>query len=574
MKKTNKERFYESRGYKYALYCADEKNKCIPKYVRKQAIQWLDTIENNEDVYVDYKQFRVIQKILKLMNLPDNPRKTMLEAIDDYGYWMLVATLCTKKKSNNSRLYQRVLLEIARKNHKSFTTAIYMIICMVQGVPYSRYFCASPTLQLSKEVKLAMEKIIGCSPALRKEFKCTRDYIRMTSSNTEFMALAGTKDSMDGKLTHTAIIDEVGLLGNNRYVIESLSSSQIELEDKAIIQISTKYPSVSGDGNVFEEEISYLKDLLDDNKSTEQRYFSLLFEPDEELIKYWCENGTEEQRRVIIQANPNALKNENLYNEIFDKILLAEQFESRKQNCLCKHLNIQYFSMSNEKYIDSGQIERAFEDNEMNFYGKDIYIGIDLAQVRDNSSVSIGYFENGKVYCKVVLFIPEDQIDIKSATEKVDYRKMIEEGNCIVAGDWTCDYNIISEWIYNFIQENNCRCLFCGYDQREASALVYQLEGYGVPCIEVPQYSAVLGSPLAEMRKMIIDGDFKFNNFSYIKSNFVHAVVDYDTNMHMYLNKKKSNWKIDIAMSTADMVVGMLDVIKTKNADLIDDIYY
>ena len=62
----------ESRAYQYALWCKDSGNRYAPKYVKKQAVRWLDIVDGkNEDAYVCEKMFRKVCKLLKIIIHPD-----------------------------------------------------------------------------------------------------------------------------------------------------------------------------------------------------------------------------------------------------------------------------------------------------------------------------------------------------------------------------------------------------------------------------------------------------------------------------------------------------------------------
>ena len=526
---TKKERFLKSRAYKYALFCADNNNfDKIPKYVRLQCQKWLRIVNNETPYHIDYKIFIKINKLLKVMILPDNPNLSIYKALDDYAYLFIVAVLCTKDKNDN-RLYTNALLEIARKNHKSFTVAIIMIIQMILDNSFTRYFSVAPTLALSKEVQIAIKKIIGVSPLLRKEFKVNRDYVKFKSKENEFYPLAYSNDSLDGRLTPFFVVDECGLL-KNAYPIESLRSSQIELKNKTCILISTKYPTI--ETTPFEEEISRVKDILDGKTKNDDRYFALLYEPDEEIINNWSDSDKNDS--VIYHSNPNSINNTALFNEIKDKIELCKIYPSRKENVLTKHLNILYQTMGGELYIEYDNVMSCLSDDKFDCRNKNIYCGIDLADKSDNTSLTIGYYENGNVYAKNIIFVAEDCIEEKIKKEHVDYYKLIEDGYCIIAGDNTCDYNVICDYILNFIEENNCRVMALGYDQRNAGMLVYQLERNNVPCVEIPQHASVLNEPLKYLRKMILDNNFYYqDSYNYIAENYINAKVFHDNNLNI-----------------------------------------
>ena len=117
----------DSRAYKYALWCIEEGNRMVPKYVKKQAKAWIDIADGkNDEAYVDEKAFDKINKLLKLMFHPDL-KCPMDEGLEDYAWLLIVAVLCTKLKNDENkdiRYYITAVLEICRKNFKTFNSAV------------------------------------------------------------------------------------------------------------------------------------------------------------------------------------------------------------------------------------------------------------------------------------------------------------------------------------------------------------------------------------------------------------------------------------------------------------------
>lgn len=571
----NEEKFKESRIWKYINFCCDETNRDkVPKYVHLQCLELKEMILNDETVVVNYKKLGVINKILKLLYLPENLKQSMYVIIDDWGYLALFSCLCMENIEGNM-LFQKAVFEIARKNHKTALVAIIFICAMIFDNCMTRYFSVAPTGALSNEVKVAIAKFINSSPALRNEFKITRDWIKFKEKENTLYPLAYSNSSLDGRLTSLFLVDETALL-DNPYPIEAMFSSQVELTSKLGILISTKYPRMN---NPFEEEVSYCKRLLDEkNGSTRrERVFCLLYEPDEELKSYWNKMDTPEQLSIIYQSNPNSIKNPKLVETIKDKIALAKLYASRVQNVLLKHLNIPYQSLGAEAYVDRTLIEKAFIDNEdIDFTNKLVTIGIDLGEKYDNSATCISYVENGNVYSKVFTYIAEDMIEEKTRIEKVDYQKMIDEGHCIPCGDETTDFGMILEHLKQFVDDNNCRVISLNYDRRDASQIMYGAERLGWTTIEIPQHSSVLSAPLKILRKLIQDGRYKFCDYPYIIENFVNAKKMTDNNLNIYVSKKHSNGKVDIVFATIDALTTMIEEIEATyyNDEFIDDIYY
>ena len=170
----------ESKAYQYAQWAAKPKNRKAPRYVKLQAKAWLRIADGRDkEAYVDEKAYKRICKILKLMVHPDI-KCSMYEGLEDYAWFLITAVFCTKHRPTKYRYYITALLEIARKNFKTFNSAVIFIIGMLTEPRFSRFFSVAPDLKLSSELKLAIRKIIKASPALCDDgaFKLLRSEIR------------------------------------------------------------------------------------------------------------------------------------------------------------------------------------------------------------------------------------------------------------------------------------------------------------------------------------------------------------------------------------------------------------
>jgi phage terminase large subunit-like protein len=128
----------------------------------------------------------------------------MDEGLEDYAWLLIVAVLCTKLRNNENkdiRYYITAVLEICRKNFKTFNSAVIFILLMLTDPQFSRFFSVAPDLKLSNELKIAIRKIIKSSPLLAEDdvFKILRSEIRCLLTDSEYIPLAYSEDRMDGK---------------------------------------------------------------------------------------------------------------------------------------------------------------------------------------------------------------------------------------------------------------------------------------------------------------------------------------------------------------------------------------
>lgn len=536
----------DSRAYKYAEFCADEKNSYyVGRYVRKQCRLWVRIADGiDPEAYIDEKQFKKITKILKLIIHPDL-KTPMLIALEDYSILFITALFCTRSRRNNTRFYRTGLLEIARKNFKTFTSAIIFIIGLLTEEKFGRFFSVAPDLSLSSELQVAIKKIIKSSPCLNddKIFKMLRKEIRCKITESEYTPLAYSQDKMDGKLANMFLADECGAMDN--YPLEAMRSSQITLANPLGIIISTQYPN---DNNAMLDEIDEAKKILDELMDY-NRTFALLYEPDDELKvgDQWQTNDS-----ILYQANPVAIKFERMLETLKEKRTKAILYENRRENFLCKHCNIQYKGLGIEGYIDITKVKQCVSDVPDEFWnGKEVYVGLDLSQTDDNTSVAMTTYYEGKIYGKVWGFIPKEKQEVKSKNEKVDYQKFIDAGNCFACGDEVIDYRFVEEFILNLRNRYGVEIRQLGFDRYNAISSVQKLEAAENPieCVEIKQHSSVLHRPTKLLKEQILSKLFVYSDNRLLEINFQNARCTQDTNLNKYVNKKKSSGKVDMVIS-------------------------
>ena len=552
----------DGRAYKYAQWAVSETEGMVPHYVKVQAQQWMDIVDDyNEDAYVDEKEFEKICNLLKLMIHPD-VHCSIYDAMEDYAWLLITATLCTMWREGSEiyddnkvsfesckiRYYTTALLEISRKNHKTFYCAVIIILLMLTGVGFGRYFSVAPTLAQSSEVKLAVRKILKSSPLLVDEedpaFKILRSEVTCNINESNFTPLAYSNDNLDSRLANAFVADEAG--GMDSYPLEAMRSSQIEIINNLGMVISTQYPN---DDNVFIDEVDIAKKLLDGVLESEDvgTYFSLLYEPDDELKtgEIWQKDG-----RCIYQSNPIAVEKKAVYKNIIKKRTAAILYENNRENYLCKHNNIRYRGLGVEGYIDIQKVKLCFGEIEKEWWkGRKVWIGLDLSLSEDNTAAAMVTEENGIIYAKVLGFLPDGRIEQKTSKEHVNYKRCIDHGDCIACGDEVIDYSVVENKIMTLEEEYGVTIMQIGYDKWNAISSVQKFEAAGYECVEIKQHSSVLHAPTKLLKEKILSKEFVYNSNRLLEINFQNARCTEDTNLNKYVNKKKSAGKVDMVVS-------------------------
>ena len=88
-----------------------------------------------------------------------------------------------------------------------------------------------------------------------------------------------------------------------------------------------------------------------------------------------------------------------------------------------------------------------------------------------------------------------------------------------------------------------------GYDRWNAISTVQKLENAEYECVEIKQHSSVLHAPTKLLKEKILNKQFWYEPNLMLEINFENARCTEDTNLNKYVNKKKSNGKVDMVVA-------------------------
>lgn len=542
--------FYELNG---------EKKFIPPKYVKKQCKIFLDIADNKTSKYIiDTNRIKKIDKICKILVMAKGIKTghKIYNALSGYQWLIIVASLCTVYRDNKrKRRYETIILEICRKNGKTFIVALIILLLFYLEPKYSRFFSVAPDGALAKEIKQALEPLIKANANIFEEgeFKILRDCIRHTATDTVYTPLNYSKDRMDGKEPSVFVADEVGALPS-AYPIEAMRSGQLLVINKLGFIISTKYPTTD---NPMEDETGYAKKVLD-GIIDDEKVFALLYEPNE--TKNWTNDDN-----IILQSNPLALEIEAVYKDLLDKRRKAIEIESKRENFLTKHCNIIYQGAGTESFVDVTEVQKC-KVEKIDWTGKEVYIGVDLSMSNDNCAVAMTSNDDDKILAEAISFIPEGRIEEKNQFEKVNYYEFINEMKCIACGDRTVDYKVIEDFVFAIESKYDVVVMAIGYDRYNALSSAQKWdEKYNT--VQIRQHSDTLHPPTKLLYEKIMDGKFEYEENKLLEINFQNARCVYDTNMNRYVNKKKSNGKIDMVVALINSIYLLQQEVFLENGN-------
>lgn len=539
----------ENKAYRFCLEWKDREE--TPAYVKKQMQEFLYICDGKSDKYtLNEKKLRQIENILKILIMPKGLKAgmTLYESTTGYQWLFYTAILCiVHRDMPGKRRYEIGVLEICRKNFKTYTIATIFILLFLTEPQFSKFFSVAPDGSLSREIKEAISETLRSSPLIyehgdTKRFKILRDYIMFKPTQTQYIPLSYSTSRMDGRLPNVFCADEVGALPIS-YPIEAMRSGQLNILNKLGFIISTKYPTID---NPFEDWVKYSKRILD-GLEDDETVFALLYEPDN--TRNW-----ETDDLILKQANPVALEIPEIWEDLLKKRAYAIAVESARENFVTKHCNIVYQGVGTETYVDVSDVQQCRVAS-IEWSGRVVYVGLDLSQTDDNTSVSmVTVDDDNNILADSFAFIPEGRIDEKSASEKVDYKNLVRGDHVIACGDRVIDYSVVENFILSLEERFGVQIQAIGYDRWNALSTAQKLESAGYNMVEVRQHSSVLHPPTKLLREKILKQEFQYEKNPLLEINFQNARCTYDTNHNAYVTKKKSKGKVDMVVSLINAV--------------------
>lgn len=534
------------KAYQYALDVVAGKI-ITGKYIKKQCKKFLEDLEDPDcKFFIDEEEMEKITNLSKLINMASGPAagKPAHDSLAGFQWFFIINALCWKHKDNpEKRRYERSVLLIARKSGKSFLVGLIFIILLLIEPQFSEFYSVAPDRELSSIVKKELEQMLASSPHLIKHFKTTRAETRCIPTKSKFIPLATSENRMDGRKANVFVADEVGAL-RNRYPIDAMQSSQMNMINRTGILISTAYESLN---NPMTEEVEYCEKVLDGIIDDEET-FALLYKPDDP--KDWMSD------KSLIEANPLVIDVPENFDYLKKQRKNAIEMPSSRKNFLTKHMNIFVDGDDSEVYVSTDDLQKCRVDK-IDWYGKDVFIGVDLALTTDNTAVTMVHYDSikQKFYAKSWAFIPEDNADNKSKLEKVDYRLFQKQGYCFLCGDRIVDYRFIEDFVLDIAKTYGVNVKGVGYDKYNAMSSVNRWYEEGLEVTEIKQHSSVLHPATKLLKEAILKEQFEYETNRLYELNFSNAREVKDNNLNAYVNKKKSTGKVDMVAATINAMV-------------------
>lgn len=539
------EEFRQHKGYLYAKDIVDGRI-VTSKYLKKEALRFIDMIDNEESrlhklYFIDLDMVYKIDGIIKLMNFStgEYAGKECYSYIQPFQWYILFNIYAVKLRSNpNKRRFEKACIFVSRKNAKTWLVSTFMILALLFEPDYAQLVAAANTRDQAKILFNEIKKTLEVSPYLAKFFKILSNNITCKLNNNYLFPIAAEARTTDGLLVSVGCVDEYGA-AKDTAIYDSLQTSMLSTVNRMLFTISTGYPYPN---NPMKDQIDYGKKVLDD-LIEDDKFFMMCYELDED------DDWTDETK--WIKSNPLQATSELGMDFLRSECKMALELKSKQLSFRCKNLNQWLDGDDSEVFIPIEDIRKGKLKNDFNWNGKEVKLGIDLAQSGDLCAVTMVHYDNIKdeFYVKSWAFLPEDTLDNRCKVEKIDYRMMArkEHGYCFPCGDRIVSYSFIEDFIMNLEDKYGVIISGIGYDRYNCISSINRIiEKKDYDCIEVRQHSTVLGPACKKTKEYVLKEKFFYDTNRLLEIQFGNCRSLVDNNMNTYISKKRSNGKIDM----------------------------
>lgn len=499
------------------------------KWIRLACERHMRDLEREDIFYdLDHEHLR-ISFIESMLTLEDGSPMVLM----DWQKFLLGSLYCWKRSDNNLRRFKNATIFIPRKCGKSALLAAMMISSLVMdGVCYSQAYAVAADRGQASLLRDYMSGFIKRSKHLMEIFQVQTWLTRNKLTDTVMRALHADWRRLDGLNPYFVVLDEFHAQEGPELdnVINSAFGSQPEymyVKISTAGEFSREKPAIKAI-DLGEKVLEGLADIDD--------MFYLNFTVDE---------GDEwDDPKAWAKANPSlghcksvdymqALA--NVAREIPQKQL---DFRTKQLNCWIESYD-QWITA--EKW-DSMSSEVAYSD----LQGRRAWLGMDLARVRDISSlVAIVEPENegDKPDIYAAHFIPNDDIQKRTARDKVPYGQWRNQGDIITTDGNTTDFDVIFETIMKWSRHMDIQEI--AYDRHFSAELVQRLYAEGIELVPFGQGFISMNDAVCAIERRVIDQSLRHNGDPVLAWAISNTILAEDAAGNRKMDKKRSKERID-----------------------------
>lgn len=540
------------------------------RYIRLACERHLKDLER-DDYWFDAKAaqrfFNYSARFLKHYKGPQRGEPLVLEPWQHFFFGCVYGWKCVRDGERTDLWRFNInYCEVPRKNGKTTGCAAGASYdCAFVEETGAEVYCLATKEDQAKLVYNDVAAYIAKSPELADTFEILKGkntIYSLESSRTSFIRpLGADSQRLDGLNPLAAYADELHAWPDRDLwdvMLEAFGARNMW----HIIAITTAGHNRLG---ICYEQREHLINVLE-GRIVDDNFFGVIYTVDDEQREHW----TDPKNWYI--ANPNLGHGKHLeYME--QRALQAKQMPTSLNTFLNKQLNI--WTDVAEAWLNVDQWNAAGACYTLDtLRNKRCTAAFDLARVGDLSAVAYAFGRQAgleQLHLLVDFYLPANLLRERSQRDRVDYALWAKQGWLTLTPGNTTDYDFIREDINKRAETVKVERVM--YDRHFAGELVTHLTKDGFKLEPVGMGFISLGSPTAELERLLVAGQLRHNQNPILTWNAANVVVSRDAVHNMKPDKDLSTKRIDgimaVVMALADVIKHNIRSSKYESKDLL-----
>ena len=225
-----------------------------------------------------------------------------------------------------------------------------------------------------------------------------------------------------------------------------------------------------------------------------------------------------------------------------------------KAGFMIKHLNLylgsadQYFDVN--KWDDCRDIGLKIED----FYGKQCYVGIDIASKVDLTSICLLFKEGGIYYPFFYNYVPQARCELPS---RQNYKRFIEEGDLIATPGEALNLLTFYDNLLEILKNVKVKAVHA--DPWNAAELLTKLSRDRFEAVEYPMRVSTISEPMKKIDAEMREKRIRHNTGKMLGWCLGNVTAKRDHNDNVYPRKEHESLKIDPIISLITAMGGWVN---------------
>jgi phage terminase large subunit-like protein len=463
-------------------------------------------------------------------------------------------------KNTGHRRFNKVYFQVGRKNMKSQLAsliALYELMAFVNGV--SEVYTAATKKDQAKVVYDECIRMLRKSKHLTGKWE--EKYFRLRhvgdkGSGSEMRALSQEDGKQgDGLNPQCAIIDEYHAHKNSE-VLDIMSSAMGARPEPLLFIITTAGFDLSRP--CYRIEYKLVSEILDPYHPTIiETYFCDIHELETnntpEILEF--SDGRKVAPGEVVddpfeesnwpKANPVICSYPEGLAFLRATAKEAKSAPDKQRNFFTKHLNI-WVNRRDAGYMPLDRWHACMVDELPEVTGKDVYIGADLAEKNDISSLGVIIPIGDTYVVKSYNFIPETKLYERMQRDNVPFDLWEKQGWLHVMPGEVINTDAVIEYVLKEIEHYLWTVSMWCFDKWHAALIMAKLEAEGHNVVEIRQGAVTLSEPLKAFRNCVFEKKIIHDGNPVLTWAMGNAVVEVaDRNENIVLSKKKATERID-----------------------------